>query len=134
MLPPVQNLYNMIEEFTSQIKSLVKEQLAVVSRMFSDYMLSVYEIFVDNILNFTARLNSWVLPDNYELSQPHDASFYNVTLLKLIVNFSPFKLCSGITLPDKRVEINFDKHALPEIFNHFHNKTTDLKQPVFQDE
>ena len=98
MLPPVQNLYNMIEEFTSQIKSLVKEQLAVVSRMFSDYMLSVYEIFVDNILNFTARLNSWVLPDNHELSQPHDASFYNVTLLKLIVNFSPFKLCSGITL------------------------------------
>ena len=43
-------------------------------------MLAVSEIFVENLLNFTVRVHSWVLPDNYELLKSYDASFNNITL------------------------------------------------------
>ena len=102
--------------------------------MFSDCVLPVYEIFVDNLLDFTVRVHSWVLLDNHKLIQSYDASFNNVTLSKFIERLSSYKLCSGITLPDTRKEIKFVKHALPKVFDHFDYKTADLKQSVFQDE
>ena len=40
----------------------------------------------------------------------------------------------GITLPNTRKEINFIKHVLPKVFDYLDYKTTDLKQPRFQDE
>ena len=40
----------------------------------------------------------------------------------------------GITLPSTRKEINFIKHVLPKVFDCLDYKTTDLKQPSFQDE
>ena len=91
MPQPVQNAYKSLEDFTSQIKSLtltkiwkveVKKQLVAVSLISSDYMLPVYEIFIDNLLNFTVRVHSYVLPDNHELI--HDTPFNNVTLSKCI--------------------------------------------------
>ena len=68
--------------------------------MSSDYdVLPVYEIFVDNLANFTVRVHSWGLPDNHELIQSYDVSF-NVTLSQFIERLSSYKLCSGITLWD----------------------------------
>ena len=102
--------------------------------MSSDYdVLPVYEIFVDNLANFTVRVHSWGLPDNHELIQSYDASFNNVILLKFIKSLSSYKLCSGITLPDTRKKINFNKHVLPKVFDYFDYKTADLKQLVFQE-
>ena len=46
----------------------------------SDFMLPIYKIFVDNLLNFTGRAHSWALPDKHELIQSYDASFNNVML------------------------------------------------------
>ena len=135
MPQPVQNAYKSFEDFTSRIKSLaltkswkieVKEQLVVASLMSSDYVLPVYEIFVDNLLNFTVRVHSWVLPDNHELIQSYNASFNNVTLSKFIERLSSYKLCSGITLPDTRKEIKFIKHVLSKVFDYFDYKTADL--------
>ena len=92
----VQNTYKMFEDFTSRIKSLaltknakveVKKQLVAVSLISSDYVLLVYEIFVDDLLNFTVIVRSWVLPDNHELIQ---------SLLKKIL--SPLFM-DGVQLP-----------------------------------
>ena len=119
---------------TKKWKVKVKEQLVVVSLMFSDYVLPAYEMFVDNLSNVTVRVNSWGLPDNRELIQSYDTSFINVTLSKFIKRLSSYRLCGGITLPGTRKEINFNKHILPKLFDHFDYKTADLKQLVFQDE
>ena len=143
MLQSVQSAYKSFEDSTSRINSLalpkswkieVKEYLAVASLMSSDYVLLVYEIFVDNLINFTVRVHSWVLPDNHELIQSYDASFNNFTLSKLIERLSSYKLYSGITLPDTRKEINFIKHVLLKVFHYIDYKTADLKELVFQDE
>ena len=56
-----------------------------------------------------------------------------MTLSKFIERLSFYKLCSGITLPDTRKEINFINYFLPEVFNYFDYKTADLNQLVFQD-
>ena len=81
----VQNTYKMFEDFTSRIKSLaltknakveVKEKLDAASPMSSDYVLLVYEIFVDNLLNFTVIVRSWVLPNDHELIQSLLKKFY----------------------------------------------------------
>ena len=81
----VQNTYKMFEDFTSRIKSLaltknakveVKKRLVALSLISSDYVLLVYEIFVDNLLNFTVIVRSWVLPDNHELIQSLLKKFY----------------------------------------------------------
>ena len=65
--------------------------------MSSDYKFPVYEVFVDNLLNFTVKVHSWVLPGKHELIQSYNASFNNITLLKFIEMLSSNKLCSGIT-------------------------------------
>ena len=142
MPQPVQSAYKSFEDFTSRVKSLVltkswkievKEQLVVVSLMSSDCVLLVYKICVENLLNFTVRVHSWVSPDNHELIASYDTSFNNVTLSKFIERISSYKLCSGITLPDTRKEINFIKHVLRKVFNYFDYKTTDLKSnPYFK--
>ena len=119
---------------TKKWKVKVKEQLVVVSLMSSYYVFPVYEMFVDNLSNFTVRVNSWGLPDNHELIQSYDTSCINVTLSKCIERLSSYRLCSGITLPGTRKEINFNKHILPKVFDHFDYRTADLKQLVFQDE
>ena len=41
---------------TKSWKVEVKEQLVAVSIMSSNYVLPVYQIFVDNLLNFTVRV------------------------------------------------------------------------------
>ena len=102
--------------------------------MSSDYELQVYELFVDNLFSFTVRLHPWVVPDNHELIQSYDAFFNNVILSKFIGRFPSYKLCSVITLPDTRKEINFIKHVFPRAFDYFVYKAADLKQSVFQDE
>ena len=143
MPQPVQNTYKSFEDFLPRIKShaltkkckfKVKEQLVVVSLMSSDYVLPVYEMFVDNLSDFTVRVNSWGVPNNHELIQSYDISFINVTLSKFIERLSSYRLCSGITLLGTRNEINFNKHILPKVFDHFDCITADLKQLVFQDE
>ena len=117
----VQNAYKSFDGFASRTKSLaltknwkveVKEQLVVVPLMSSEYVVPVYKIFVDNLLNFTGRVQSWVLPEKHELIQSYNVSFNNVTLSKFIVRLSSYKLYNGITLPDTRKEINFIKHDL----------------------
>ena len=102
--------------------------------MSSDYVVPVYETFVGNLSNFTVRVHSWGLLDNHELVQSYDAPFNNVTPSRFIKKLSSCKLCSGITLPDTRKEMNFIKHVLPKVFEYFDYKTTNLKQLVFQDE
>ena len=97
-------------------------------------MLPVSEIFVENLLNFTVRVHSWILPDNYELPKSYDASFNNITLQKFIERIPCYKLCSGITSPDTMKEISFVKQVLPKVFDYFNYETANLKQPVFQDE
>ena len=64
--------------------------------MSSDTVLPVYEIFVDNLPDFTVRVHSWGLSHNHQLIQSYDASFNNVTLSKFIERLSSCKLCSDI--------------------------------------
>ena len=40
-----------------------------------------------------------------------------MTFSTFVERLSQFTLCQGITLPDSRKEINFDKHVLPKTFN-----------------
>ena len=97
--------------------------------MSSDYMLPFQEIFEDSISNFTARVHSWVLPDNHALIQLNGTFCNNFTLSNFIERLSSYQLCNGISLPDTRKKFNFLKYVLPKVFNHF-----DLKPAVFQDE
>ena len=90
--------------------------------MSSDYVLPVYEIFVDNLLNFTVRAHSWVLIDNHQLIQSYDASFNNVTFSKFIEMIFSYNLCSGITLSDAGKEISFFKYVLRKVFDYFDYK------------
>ena len=79
-----QNAYKLFEDFASRIKSLaltmksgnveIKDQLVVVSLISSLYILPDYKIFVNNLLNFTVGVYSWVLFDDHELIQSYDAS------------------------------------------------------------
>ena len=101
--------------------------------MSSDTVLPVYEIFVDNLPDFTVRVHLWGLSHNHELIQSYDASFNNVTLSKFIERLSSCKLCSDITLSFTRKELSFIKNVF-EVFDYFDYKTADLKQLVFQDE
>ena len=43
-------------------------------------------------------------------------------------------LCKGITLPDTRKEVNFEKHVIPKYFDYFVFQKCDLQQPLHQDE
>ena len=97
--------------------------------MSSDYLLPFHEISGDIFSNFTARVHSWVLPDNHELIQLNGTFCNNFTLSKFIERLSSYQLCNGISLPDTRKKFNFLKYVLPKVFNHF-----DLKPAVFQDE
>ena len=45
----------------------IQEQLVIVSSTSSEYVLPAYEIYINNLLNFTVRVHSWILPVDHEL-------------------------------------------------------------------
>ena len=63
--------------------------------MSSDYMLPFHKIFEDSLSNFTARVHSWVLPDNHELIQLNGTFYNNFTLSKFIERLSSYQLCKN---------------------------------------
>ena len=61
----------------------IQEQLVIASSTSSEYVLPIYEIYINNLLNFTVRVPSWILPVDHELYLSYNSSF-------LIVTFSTF--------------------------------------------
>ena len=58
-----------------------------------------------------------------------------MTLSKFIERVtSQYIVCKGITLPDTRKEVNFEKHVIPKYFDYFAFQKCDLQQPLHQDE
>ena len=85
----------------------IQEQLVIASFTSSEYVLPTYELYINNLLNFTVRVHSWILPLDYELYLLYNSSILNMTFSTFVERLSQFTLCQGITLPDSRKEINF---------------------------
>ena len=91
-LPPPK-AYISFEEFKQCIKNLalnkfwniaIQEDLVTATFTTSNYVLPTYEIFINNVLHFTLRVHSWILPKNHELYLSYNSSFSNMTLPKFI--------------------------------------------------
>ena len=120
---PPPKAYISLEEFKQRIKYFalnklwnfaIQEDLVTVTFTISNYVLPTYEIFINNVLHFTLRVHSWILPKDHELYLS-----YNI-LSKFIERLtSQYVLCKGITLHDTRKEVNFAKHVIPKKFDYF---------------
>ena len=86
--PQPSNVCKSFDEFKLRIKSLVlnkwweiniQEQLVIASFTSSEYVLATYEIYINNLLNFTVRVHSWILPVDHELYLLYNSSILNVT-------------------------------------------------------
>ena len=98
----------------------IQEDLVTATFTTSNYILPTYEIFINNVLHFTLRVHSWILPKVHELYLLYNSSFSNVTLSKFIEQLtSQYMLCKGIALPDTRKEVNFTKHVIPKKIDFF---------------
>ena len=135
--PQPSNAYKSFDEFKLRIKILalnklweinIQEQLVIGSFTSSEYVLPTYEININNLLNSTVRVHSWILPVDHELYLLYNSSFLNVKFSTFVERLSKFTLCQGMNLPDSRKEINFVKHMLPKKFNYFDYINTDVKQ------
>ena len=82
--PQPSNVYKSFDEFKLRIKSLalnklweinIQEQLVIASFTSSEYVLPTYEIYINNLLNFTASVHSWILPVDHELHLLYNSSF-----------------------------------------------------------
>ena len=106
-LPPPK-AYISFEEFKQRIKNLaltkfwniaIQEDLVTATFTTSNYVLPTYEIFINNVLHFTLRVHSWILPKHHELYLSYNSSFSNMTLPKFIEQLtSQYMLCKDITL------------------------------------
>ena len=141
--PQPSSVYKSFDEFKQRINSLalnklwginIQEQLVIASFTSSEYVLPTYEIYINDLLKFTVRVHSWILPVDHELYLLYNSSFLNVTFSTFVERLSQFTLSQRITLPDSRKEINFVKHVLPKKFNYFDYINTDVKLQVHQDE
>ena len=94
------------------MKINIHEQLVIASFTCSEYVLRTYELYINNLLNFTVRFHSWIPPVDREIYLLYNSSFLNVTVSTFVERLSQFTLCQGIILPDSRKEINFAKHVL----------------------
>ena len=90
-----------LEEFKQCIKNValnklwniaIQEELVTASFTSSNYVLPTYEIFKNNVLHFTFRVPSWILPKDHELYLSYNSFFSNVTLPKLL-NDSLVNIC-----------------------------------------
>ena len=133
--------YISFEEFNQRIKNLVlnkfwniaiQEDLVTATFTTSNYVLPTYEIFINNVLHFTLRVHSWILPKDHELNLSYNSSFSNVTLSKFFKWLT--SQCKGITLPYTRKEVNFAKHVIHKKFDYFVFQNSYLQQPLHQDE
>ena len=66
----------------------IQEQLVIASFTSSKYVLPTYEIYINNLLNFTVRVYSWILPVDHELYLLCNSSFLNVTFSKFVERLS----------------------------------------------
>ena len=105
---PPPKAYISLEEFKQRIKYFalnklwnfaIQEDLVTVTFTTSNYVLPTYEIFINNVLHFTLRVHSWILPKHHELYLSYNSSFSNMTLPKFIEQLtSQYMLCKDITL------------------------------------
>ena len=95
--PQLSNVYKSFDEFKLPIKSLalnklweinIQEQLVIASFTSSEYVLPTYEIYINNLLNFTVRVYSWILPVDHELYLLYNSSFLNVTFSTFVERLS----------------------------------------------
>ena len=82
--PQPSNVYKSFDEFKLRIKSIalnrfweinIQEELVIASFTSSEYVLPTYEIYINNLLNFTASVHSWILPVDHELHLLYNSSF-----------------------------------------------------------
>ena len=118
--PQPSNIYKSFDEFKLRIKSLalnklweinIQEQIIMASFTSSEYTLPTYEIYINNLLDFTVRVHSWILPVDHELYLLYNKPFLNITFSTFVERLGQFTLGQGITLPDSRKEINLVKHV-----------------------
>ena len=105
-LPPP-SAYISFEEFKPGTKNIalsklwniaIQEELVTTSFTSSNYALPFYEIFINNVLHFTLRVDLWILPKDHELYLSYNSSFSNVTLSKFIERLtSQYMLCKSVT-------------------------------------
>ena len=118
--PQPSNIYKSFDEFKLRIKSLalnklweinIQEQIIMASFTSSEYTLPTYEIYINNLLDFTVRVHSWILPVDHELYLLYNKPFLNMAFSTFVERLGQFTLGQGITLPDSRKEINLVKHV-----------------------
>ena len=71
----------------------IQEQLVITSFTSSEYVLPIYEIYINNLLSFTVRVHSWILPVDHEFCLLCNSSFLNIPLSTFVERLSQFKLC-----------------------------------------
>ena len=90
--PQPSNVYKSFHEFKLCTKTLalnklwelnIQEQLVIKLFTSSEYVLPTSKIYINNLLNFTVRVHSWILPVDHELYLLYN-SFYFICD---IVNF-----------------------------------------------
>ena len=82
-LPPPK-AYISFEEFKQRIKNLtlnkfwniaIQKDLVTTTFTTSNYVLPTYEIFINNVLQCTLCVHSWILPKDHELYLSYNSSF-----------------------------------------------------------
>ena len=82
--PQPSNVYKSFDQFKFRTKSLalnklweinIQEQLVIASFTSSEYILPTYEIYINNLLNFTVSVHSWFFPVYHELYLLYNSSF-----------------------------------------------------------
>ena len=82
-LPPPK-AYISFEELKQRIKNLtlnkfwniaIQKDLVTTTFTTSNYVLPTYEIFINNVLQCTLCVHSWILPKDHELYLSYNSSF-----------------------------------------------------------
>ena len=67
-----------------------------IKKMSESYVLPVYEIVVDDALEFTCLIHGWSLPVDNELYKLHKRSVRKTTISALLSQLEDFSVCVGV--------------------------------------
>ena len=102
--PQPSNVYKSFGGFKLRIKGLalnklwkidIQEQIVMASFTSSEYTLPTYEIYINNLLDFTVRVHSWILSVDHELYLLYNSPFLNVTFSTFVERLGSIYIRSG---------------------------------------
>jgi altronate dehydratase len=78
------------------------------------YSIPKYQILIDNDLQFTLAVFSWILPEDHSVYKAYYRSLRHITVSKLLFDIEGYKMCDGVTGISSELLIS---HSLPVDLN-----------------